>query len=145
MKLNKMIGIIERCAMDYKNQRLQELGLSSCNYVYIISICKNPGISQEELVKKIFVNKSNVTRNLKSLESNGYIYKEVDTKDKRINKIYPTEKSVNVLPKLREVLKEWKGVLLSDLSEEEQEVLEVLLEKLVNNAVGHFNKTYVGE
>lgn len=145
MKLNKMIGIIERCAMDYKNQRLQELGLSSCNYVYIISICKNPGISQEELVKKIFVNKSNVTRNLKSLESNGYIYKEVDTKDKRINKIYPTEKAINVLPKLREVLREWKGVLLSDLSEEEQEVLEVLLEKLVNNAVGYFNKTYVGE
>lgn len=145
MKLNKMIGIIERCAMDYKNQRLQELCLSSCNYVYIISICKNPGISQEELVKKIFVNKSNVTRNLKSLESNGYIYKEVDTKDKRINKIYPTEKAINVLPKLREVLREWKGVLLSDLSEEEQEVLEALLEKLVNNAVGYFNKTYVGE
>ena len=145
MKLNKMVGIIERCAMDYKNQRLQELGLSSCNYVYIISICKNPGISQEELVKKIFVNKSNVTRNLKSLESNGYIYKETDVNDKRVNKIYPTKKAVEVLPKLREVLREWKGVLLSGLSVEEQDILEILLEKLVNNAVGHFNKTYVGE
>lgn len=145
MKINKKIGVLERCAIDYRNKKLSDIGLSGCNYNYIICVCKNPGISQEEIVKRIYVNKSNVARNLKVLENDGFIYKKVSDLDKRINMIYPTEKALNALPKIREVIRGWNDIILNGLSNEEVNVLENILEILVNNATYYFSKEYIEE
>ncbi len=145
MKLNKMIGIIERCGNNYKNHMLEQYGLGSSNYIYLITICKKEGLTQEDLVKEIYVNKSNVARTLKYLESEEYIYKKIDEDDKRSNRIYPTTKAYQVLDIIKKMLSDWKEILLNGISIDEQEKLELLLEKIVTNATGHFNKTYIGD
>ena len=145
MKLNKMFGIIERCAIDFKNEKLAEVGLSGCNYYYVMSVVRNEGITQDELVKRICVNKSNVARNIKYLEDNGFVIRKTDENDKRINRIYPTQKAIVVFPIIKEVNQEWKSILLKEFSSEETEELDKLLTKLVSNATNHFNKTYIEE
>lgn len=145
MKLNKMFGIIERCAIDFKNEKLAEVGLSGCIYYYVMSVVRNEGITQDELVKRICVNKSNVARNIKYLEDNGFVIRKTDENDKRINRIYPTQKAIDVLPIIKEVNQEWKSILLKEFSSEETEELDKLLTKLVSNATNHFNKTYIEE
>ncbi len=46
MKINKKISVLERCAIDYRNKRFSNIGLTGSNYYYVICVCKNPGISQ---------------------------------------------------------------------------------------------------
>ncbi len=145
MKINKKISILERCAIDYRNKRFSNIGLTGSNYYYVICVCKNPGISQEDLAKRIYVNKSNVARNLKTLQKDGFIYKEINGTDKRINMIFPTNKALNVLPKIKEVISDWNNIILKELDNDTINNIEKILEVLVGNATEYFNKEYIEE
>ena len=49
-------------------------------------------------------------------------------------RLYPTEKTLALLPQIREVYRSWRTHLLQDLSEEEQAQLDDLLLKIKNRA-----------
>ncbi|MFR8335092.1 MAG: hypothetical protein ACLU9S_24200 [Oscillospiraceae bacterium] len=49
---------IARCAAQYRSERLAALGLKSCHASYLMGICDCPGISQEQLARRIYQNKS---------------------------------------------------------------------------------------
>ncbi len=48
---------IARCAAQYRSERLAALGLKSCHASYLMGICDCPGISQEQLARRIYQNK----------------------------------------------------------------------------------------
>lgn len=119
----KQIGIIERCAILYRNQAFKEIGLNGCSHSYIINVCRFPGITQDMIAKNVHVNKSNVTRNLALLEELGYIYREESTVDKRSTLVYPTEKAIEILPKVYEILHKFDSAVTSVFSEEEKALI----------------------
>ena len=47
-----------RCASLYRGEKLEKLGLNGCHHTYILAICRTPGISQEQLSRTIYINKS---------------------------------------------------------------------------------------
>ena len=131
----KQIGIIERCAIMYRNQAFKEIGLNGCSHSYIINVCKNPGITQEALAKVIHVNKSNVTRNLVMLEALGYIYREESKTDKRSMLVYPTDKAWEVLPKIREILYKFDTEVTMAFTEDEKKWINEKLTQAAQNAM----------
>ena len=60
--LMRQINVISRCAASYRGEKFKDLKLCAAHHSYIINICKKPGISQEELVRHICVDKSNLAR-----------------------------------------------------------------------------------
>ena len=112
--------------------------------MYIFYLCRHPGVSQEQLSKLLHVNKSNVTRSLRCLEENGFIYRCVNEKDKRNYCIYPTEKAKEVLPFLIDKINNWNEIISSGLTEEESDVLFDLLKKVAVNAVEYDEKMKEG-
>ena len=64
---------IARCAAQYRSERLAALGLKSCHASYLMGICDCPGISQEQLARRIYQNKSSVARQLAVLEEAGFV------------------------------------------------------------------------
>ena len=46
----------------YIGDRLDKYGISGHHHTYIRAICENPGISQEALAKKNYINKSNAVQ-----------------------------------------------------------------------------------
>jgi len=133
--MNRQIGIIERCNTLYRNDAFKEFGLCGCHHTYIINVCKNPGITQEELSNKIHINKSNVTRNITFLEENGFVVRKENPKDKRSFCIYPTDKANEILPKVFEILHKWDNTLTSFLSDDEKTLLNELLTKVAKRAL----------
>ena len=119
----KQIGIIERCAIMYRNQAFKEIGLNGCSHSYILHVCRNPGITQDALAKLIYVNKSNVCRNLAMLEELGYIYRKESETDKRSTLVYPTDKAIETLPKIREILHKFDTMVTSVFTEEEKDLI----------------------
>lgn len=95
---------------------------------------QNPGVSQEKLSKLIYVHKSNVARQLNSLEEKGFVTRVPDPRDKRSLLVYPTEKAQNALPFIREVHRRWNESVLAGFSEEERSAVASLMEKLSSNA-----------
>ena len=95
---------------------------------------KKAGLSQEELAKRLYLNKSTVTRALASLEANGLVRREVNPNDKRQTLVYPTEKMTELLPRVRAVAKEWNSLISDGISEDELAAFNKVLAKMEENA-----------
>ena len=130
----KQINTISRCAGLFRAEKLENGERGACHHSYIIAICRNPGITAEELSRRLCVNKSNVARNLSYLEDKGYVKREQSQEDKRALLCYPTEKMLRVLPRVREIVAEWNRLLTSDLSEEELSAFASTLDKIALRA-----------
>lgn len=134
----KYIHIASRCSLKYRDEKLKEFGLNGCQCTFIFNVCKNPGISQDKLAEDIFINKSNVTRQLAALEKSGFVKRQTGEPDRRVIEVYPTEKAVEVLPKMRKILASWNDYITDELSNEEKEMFFNLLTKVANKSKQYF-------
>src|SRR5690554_3016577 len=105
-------------------------GLSGHQISYILQICHNPGLTQDELAKRLFVNKSSVTRQVSQMIKNGFIDRQCDKKDGRVKRLYPTLKAEELYPKVMTYLDEWNEKLTGTLDTNEQESLLHLMRHL---------------
>lgn len=131
----KYINRIHRCGGQYRSMRLPKSELSPHQHIYIFHVCRNPGISQYELAKRICINKSNVTRQLSILEKNGYIIRQSDENDHRMMRVFPTDTAKKLYPDVLRIMAEWNNLLLAELSDSEKEQFITLLERLTNKAI----------
>ena len=121
---------IARCAAQYRLEEMAPLGLKSCHHSYLYRICACPGITQDQLAKQIFFNKSNVARQLAALEEDGFVERRPSPEDKRAMLVYPTQKALDVLPQISQILIEWENTVSQDLTPEEKELLVSMLVKM---------------
>lgn len=128
------INHVARLATLYREKELKKYGLGPMHHTYILNICRNPGISQDELAKIIFVNKSNVARQLVILEDRGYVFRKSCEQDARKMLIYPTEKATEMFGVISDILLKWNEQVLTGFSLEEQQKLIKNLEKLKENS-----------
>ncbi|AOY74531.1 MarR family winged helix-turn-helix transcriptional regulator [Clostridium formicaceticum] len=142
--LMKYISRTSRCAALYRSDVLEAYGLNGYQHSYILNICQHPGISQDQLARIIYVNKSNVTRQLALLEDNGFITRTPCENDRRQRQVYPTEKAMQVYPKVREALYQLNAYLLEDFSEEEKELLMIMMKKVMHKAAKLVEKNLEG-
>lgn len=133
--LMKYINRIHRCAGQYRSARLPKTELRTHQHIYIFHICRHPGISQEQLAKRICVNKSNVTRQLNTLEGHGYITRRPDDADRRILRVYPTLLAEGLYPRVLHIMQEWNALLLAELSDGEKAQFIDLLERITARAI----------
>lgn len=119
-----------RKIMDY---HLEETGIYSAQHQLIMAIARNQFASQKEIAEKMRVSTAAIATSLKKLEKGGYITKEMDCTDNRLNQITLTEKGKEIVSKSRDVFKSVDGILFEDFTEEEKDTLISLLNKLDKN------------
>ena len=124
------IDQIARYGRQYRNERMEPMGLSGRHTNYLNEICANPGISQEQLAQKLCINKSSVARQVVILEEGGFIRRTPCWEDKRVMKLYPTEKTLELLPQIKAMMDAWQEFLTQDLTEAEQRLLEEMLSRI---------------
>ena len=130
----KDITEIARCGAQFRNDNLAELELKGCHASYLLEICRNPGISQDTLARRICINKSNIARQLVVLEEGGFVRRQPSQEDKRVMEIYPTDKTLELMPRIRQILGQWSRYLTQDLTEEEVELLSKVLTSMKSRA-----------
>ena len=108
--LMRNINTISRCAALYRDAHLADCGLSGWQAPYIPEICAAPGITQDQLARR-------------RSES-----------DRRAVEVYPTQKAEETLSAVRAVYRSWREKLFYDLTSEERDRLESLLERLARRA-----------
>lgn len=139
MELIKWLSITNRYTKVYMDRMLAPLGLNSSQHMYIIRICKEPGITQDRFFSSFHINPSNVTRSLAALEKQGFVEKRVNSKDKRTCCLYPTVKALEAYHKIQDIQNEWNSKLLGELSEQEQEEFAAMLQRVGEAAIEQVN------
>ena len=125
---------IVRCTSQYRTEYLAPMGLKACHASYLTEICANPGISQDRLARLICINKSNVARQVAVLEEDGFVRRVASAADKRVMELYPTEKTLELMPQISSILLRWENCITQDLSEEDKACLSSLLDKMSSRA-----------
>ncbi len=121
---------IARCASQYRSEQLTAFGLKACHASYLATICRLPGITQDQLARRIFINKSNVARQLVVLEESGFVERKPSPDDKRATLVYPTQKALDLLPELNRIFRDWEAFVAQDLTPEERALAVKMLEKI---------------
>ncbi|MCM3273725.1 MarR family winged helix-turn-helix transcriptional regulator [Paenibacillus elgii] len=127
------IGMIARALDSISNIEFKEHDLTKGQYLYLVRICENPGIIQEKLAEMIKVDRTTAARAIQKLEMNGFIEKKEDRHNKKIKKLFPTEKGENVYPFIKREHDYSNIVALEGFSEREAETMFNLLQRVRKN------------
>ncbi|MED3550067.1 MarR family winged helix-turn-helix transcriptional regulator [Cytobacillus praedii] len=127
------IGMIARALDSISNIEFKEYELTKGQYLYLVRICENPGIIQEKLAEMIKVDRTTAARAIKKLEMNGFIEKKDDQENKKIKKLFPTEKGKQVYPFIKKENDYSNGVALEGFSEIEADTIFNLLQRVRKN------------
>jgi len=138
----RKISIISRCAMMYRAEKLKDTGLGGVHLSYILALCRHPGMSQEQIARHIYINKSNVTRHLAQLEQKGFVERRQNEKDRREQLVYSTQKAYDVLPELTALIRDWNEYLTEGFSDEEMEQFNAMLDRIARRATDAVNKEF---
>ncbi|MBU8583840.1 MarR family transcriptional regulator [Bacillus paralicheniformis] len=127
------IGMIARSLDSISNIEFKEHDLTKGQYLYLVRICENPGIIQEKLAEMIKVDRTTAARAIKKLEMKGFIERRDDEYNKKIKKLFPTEKGNEVFPFIKRENDHSNRVALKGFSEGEAETIFNLLQRVRKN------------
>lgn len=71
--IEKHIGIIHRAACMYYSKELSKFGIGSGQYLFLLNLYRNEGITQEELTEQVKLDKATTARAIKKSEIEGYV------------------------------------------------------------------------
>ena len=112
---------------------LQQYNLTAAEEPFLMAILNNEGFSQEALTAYVGVDKAATARAVRSLEDKGLLTRVQDPRDKRQNRVYPTEKAKEVGPLVKKELSRINLALTQGLSREEDDRIYALLMRIDEN------------
>ena len=133
-------AVAARYQQRYLSRQFKKIGLPFGHHLFILCVCDNEGITQDQLAEKLLLNKSTVARALSALEKQGFIYKTLNAKDKRIFNVYPTVKSQQIFPEILHIIGELNQKLLLNFSSQQKEEFSSLFQNYMHNTIDLLNQ-----
>ena len=134
MNVPKDISTLYRKMQAFLNIQLEPIGLSSGKAMFLFCLYDHEFLTQSEICKKLDMDKSTVAKMLIRLENEGYITKEVSSKDIRSFAVRLTDHARSLVPKARKVHDDWVVEITSDLTDLEKGIFFELLTKAANSS-----------
>ena len=134
------LNVVARCTQMQRGQKLKSLGVCGGQVPYLLRLCREPGLTQEEIARALYVNKSTAARQVTHLERAGFVERRVSAEDRRCMRVYPTERALAALPELREVVREWNEYLLADFDDAERAQLMAMMERVAGRAQAYIQR-----
>lgn len=132
-RVSRQLNIISRCQASYRKMMF-DADFAPAYHAYVLAICVGPGRSQDELAASLCINKSTIARGIEWLLENGYVRRESKTDDKRCLLIYPTEKMLEIYPRIKSIADSWNDILAKGISDEELDITYSVLMRMAERA-----------
>lgn len=130
----KNSSALYRLGQMYFNERLAPYHLGAGQQFFMSRIAAAPGISMAELAQIGTFDNGTVTRAVRRLADEGYIRMEGSEADRRVKRLYPTEKGEALVEPLAKMRAEWFEAVTQGFTEEEKLLSGALLGRMAENA-----------
>lgn len=111
-------------------QKLAPYGLTNMQHLILEGIWYQEGATAAELSKLLILDKATLSGIIDRLDDGGWIKKQPDKADKRVLRLYPSDKANGIKEELIEVRKKGNDFLLADFTMEEKILFKRLLRSL---------------
>ena len=135
--VGKWISPLYRYRKAFMAKRLENYGAAGGLFMILLTVSCKDGINQEQISDYLKIDKATTAKAVKRLECEQYVRRETDADDKRINRVYITEKAVEAVAEIRKALMEWDGIIREGVPEEDYQKTQETLHKMIRNA--YFN------
>lgn len=98
----KSISILYRKSHIWLNNSCAPYHLTAAQAVVILIVCDFKQLTQDEITKRLSLDKSVIAKTVTKLEERDFIIRSTNVRDKRTYDICPTEKSWEVYPFIKE-------------------------------------------
>ncbi len=139
------IGVIARALDSVANIEFKELDLTRGQYLYLVRIDENPGIIPDRLADLVKVDRTTASRAINKLVKQDFIEKKPDPDNRKIKRLFATEKGEEAADYIRRENRHSNRVALEGLTQEEEKNLSVLLKKVKNNIEADWKAVKQGE
>lgn len=123
----KSISILYRKSHIWLNNGRVQYSLTAAQAVVILIVCDFKVLTQDEITKRLGLDKSVIAKTVTKLEERGFLVRETNAKDKRTYNITPTEKAWEVYPFVKEQIDEGFMKMTSQMTDTEREEFKRLL------------------
>ena len=133
-RITPWICQISRMSIQYIGREMGRLGFGPGQFFFLTELFRNDGLRQDELSRRVGVDKSNTSRALSKLEKYGLVRRESDADNHRAKKVYLEPKALEVREEFFKIQDKWNAELLDGLSQEVKQQLLLNLKKMAANA-----------
>ena len=140
MKLLNKAQIIKKLYSNVFDRIALEYNITA-NEVMILTFLKED-FDQDmatDIVNTLMISKSHVSLSVNNLEKAGYIVKKQDVNDKKKIHLEITENAKPILDEIEDEQNKLYEVIFKGISEQEKEMLKLILQKMCNNINEEFN------
>lgn len=123
----KSISILYRKSHIWLNNSCASYDLSAAQAVIILMICDYNMLTQDDITKRLSLDKSVIAKTVTKLEERGYLVRTTNVKDKRTYDISPTENAWKVYPFIKEQIIACFQRMTQTMTEEERAEFKRLL------------------
>lgn len=137
MELGLKLKQIHDCIQKRANSDMQEMDLTFSQHHVIICLAHREGYTAElkELEREFRVSQPTMAGIVQRLEAKGYVEPLAHPTDRRIKMIRLTPGGLELSERSHQKLRRRRQEMVADLTPEEQETLERLLDKVYQNLV----------
>lgn len=123
----KAISILYRKSHIWLSSDCAQYSLTAAQAVIILIVCDFNGLTQDEITKRLALDKSVIAKTVTKLEDLGYLIRTTNAKDKRTYDIRPTDKAEQVYPFLKELIDDSFRRMTQNMTETERKEFKRLL------------------
>ncbi|MEA5007831.1 MarR family winged helix-turn-helix transcriptional regulator [Clostridium tyrobutyricum] len=134
------IGAVSRCIHYINDLKFKEIHLQKGQFIFLTRICENPGINHVDLSNLLKVDKTTTTKVVQKFIKAGYIDKKRDMNDKRMWRLYPKEKALEIYPLIIKEENNRVEICFDNFTEEEKELAYQLVKKMRKNIENHWKE-----
>jgi DNA-binding MarR family transcriptional regulator len=123
----KSISILYRKSHIWLNNGCGKYGLTAAQAVVILIVCDFKQLTQDEITKRLSLDKSVIAKTVTKLEETGFVVRTTNARDKRTYDIAPTEKAWEVYPFIQEQIDACFQRMTQQMTEGEREAFQRVL------------------
>ena len=123
----KSISILYRKSHIWLNNGCARYGPTAAQAVVILIVCDFKALTQDDITKRLSLDKSVIAKTVTKLEELGFIVRTTNARDKRTYDICPTEKAWAVYPAIRDQIDASFTRMTQQMTAEEQAEFKRLL------------------
>ncbi|MCF8078431.1 MAG: MarR family transcriptional regulator [Desulfobacterales bacterium] len=133
-RITTWICMISRLSTLFVGREMGRLGFGPGQFFLLTALFGEEGLSQDELSRRVGVDKSNTSRALAKLEEYRLIRRQSDPHNHRVKKVYLEPGALKIRKEFKKIQNRWNEDLLSGFSEAEKRVLLSAVKKMADNA-----------
>lgn len=140
MFIHHKLTLLPKLFHTFLNEKLKDSIVSTIYCPYLIALKHINGQTMSDLTKKVFLDKANTSRVIKEMENNELVIIKESSEDRRVKKIYLTDKGNSYMNKIISYRKEWEEIIFNGLSNKDKDNLHKILNHIIDNAMNCIKK-----